>query len=151
MSNDLACLLGVSRDEGLDEQGNVVDALAQRGESDREDVEAVEQVPTERAFRHGRGQVPVGSRDDSHVHRHGLVPAHSLELSLLKNPQQRDLGCGRKLADLIQENRAAVGRFKAPHTPLERAREGALFVPEQLGRNQRGRNRGAVHANEGAG
>src|SRR2546428_10907574 len=39
-------------------QGNVVDALAQRGESDREDVEAGEQVPTERAFRHGRGPVP---------------------------------------------------------------------------------------------
>jgi len=37
---------------------------------------------------------------------------------LLQNTQQSDLGLGRKLSDLIQENRASSSQFKAAQSLL---------------------------------
>ncbi len=56
---------------------------------------------------------------------------------------------GRKFADFVEENRSAIRQLEAPKVPLRCSRERALFVAEQFGRNQRGRKRGTVHADEG--
>src|SRR5258707_15262384 len=41
-----------------------------------------------------------------------------------------------------------MSRFKTAEAPLRRAREGALFVPEEFGSNEGGWDRGAVHSHE---
>ena len=47
----------------------------------------------------------------------GRLAADALELPLLEHPQQRELHLRRQLADLVEEDRPAVGQLE----PAERA------------------------------
>jgi hypothetical protein len=62
----------------------------------------------------------------------GLDAAHALELALLQHAQQLHLHLERDLADLVEEQRAAVGQLEAPGLGLHGAGEGAALVAEQL-------------------
>src|SRR5262249_43057258 len=73
-----------------------------------------------------------------------MIASHALEFALLEHAQQHALRFHRELADFIQEESAAVRGFKPSETPLQRAGESSLFVPEKLGGNQRLRNGRAV-------
>src|SRR5215470_17233116 len=77
-----------------------------------------------------------------------MITPDSLKLSFLNHPQQRDLRLHREFADFIQKQRTAISRFKPSHPPLHCAGEGALFVSEKLGGDQRLWNRRAIHTNE---
>jgi hypothetical protein len=66
------------------------------------------------------GEVAVGGRDDAHVDLHGLVAADALELALLQHAQQLHLDGRGDLADLVEEERAAVGLLEAPLAPRPR-------------------------------
>jgi len=79
-----------------------------------------------------------------------LLPTRSNSRSC-SNSQQRDLRFHWDFADFVQEDRPAVGGFKSSKTSLECAGEGAFFVPEKLGSDQRLWNRGAVDSDEGPG
>ena len=79
----------------------------------------------------------------------GWVAAHPEERPALQHPQQLHLGGQRDLADLVQEDGAAVGQLEPAQPPLGRAGEGALLVAEQLRLEQGLRQRGAVHRDEG--
>jgi hypothetical protein len=76
--------------------------------------------------------------------------ADALELLFLEHAQQLGLQVGADLADLVEQQRAAVGELEAAFALLVRAGEGAAFVAEQLALEQRFRQRGAVHADERA-
>ena len=78
-----------------------------------------------------------------------LVPSGSIVPSC-KHAQQLGLRQRRNLADLVEEQRAAVRRLEAALAPLDGAGEGAGLVPEQLGLEQRLGERGAVDGHEGA-
>ena len=79
-----------------------------------------------------------------------MAVAQALDLAVLEHAQQRDLGFCGQIADFVEEDRAAVGRFESSETSLQRARERALLVAEELRRDERGRDGRAVHANERA-
>ena len=67
-ADDVLALLGaVFADKMLDEQGDVLLALAQGRQADLDHVEPVEQVVAEGARPHQRLQVAVGGGDDAHV------------------------------------------------------------------------------------
>ena len=66
----------------------------------------------------------------------------------MKHSQQGDLRFLGQLSDFIQKDGTAVGRLEPTEASLERSGERALFMPEQLRRNQRLRDRGAIDANE---
>src|SRR5690606_14975540 len=74
-----------------------------------------------------------------------------LELVLLEEAQQLDLDRRRDLADLVEEQRAAIGELEPPVLARHRAGEAALLVAEQLALEQRLGERGAVQLDERTG
>src|SRR5438093_5833554 len=150
ISDALARLFGITLDEVFDEQRNVVDAFAQRRNSERKDVEAVEEVGAKAARFDGKFEIAICGRNHPHVDGNRLAASDPFKLAFLKHPQQRDLSFDRELADFVQENRTAIGGFKAAQTTRQRSSERPFLVPEQFRRNQRRWNCGAVHANKGS-
>ena len=112
-------------------------------------MQSIPEVLAEGAGRHRRRQVAVRRGQHAHIHRNRLAAADAFKFPLLQHAQERDLRLGREVADLVQEDRAAMGRFKTPQPPLQRPGEGAFLVPEQFGGDQRGRNGRAVHPDKG--
>ena len=96
--------------------------LAQRGQAHGHDVEAVEQVLAEGAAGDELLQVAVGRGDQAHVDADGLDAADPLELALLQRAQQLDLHLDGDLADLVEEERAAVGELEAARACWPRRR-----------------------------
>src|SRR5690606_27742515 len=98
------------------------------------------------------GQVAVGRADQTKVDGRRAT-THRLDLALLQRTQQLDLDLQRNLADLVEEQRAAIGLLEATSPRSHRAGERALLVAEQLGLQDRlgqrravGRDKGLVHA-----
>src|SRR5262249_23615773 len=85
----------------------------------------------------GRLQVAICGRDHADIGANGLGSTDALELALLQHAQQSNLRLRRQLANLIQEERAAFRKLETTEAPLQRSREGALLVTEQLRADQR--------------
>ena len=115
---------------------------------DREHVQPVEQVLAKRAGRHQLLERPMRGRDQAHVDADAVRAAEPLDFPFLQRPQELDLGRHVHVADLVQEQRAALGQLEA--TLLERvgARERPLLVAEQLGFDQAAGQRRAAHLDE---
>ena len=81
--------------------------------------------------------------------RAGPGAADPEERAGLQRAQQLHLAVGLHLADLVEEERAAVGQLDEPGLGGDRAGEGALLVTEQLGLEHLARQRAAVDRHEG--
>ena len=97
-------------DEVLDQQRDVVGAARAAAARDRDDVQPVEQIVPEPAFVDQLPQVAVGRRDHAHVDLLGPFGAERLDLALLQHAQQLGLQRRAHRADLVEEERAAVGQ-----------------------------------------
>ena len=93
--------------------------------------------------RDGCLEVVIGGGNDAHVRLAGPGLAHALVFPLLEQAEQLGLDLERQIADLIEEERAAVrGGDFAPGV-LERAGEGALDMAEEFALEQvRGKGSG---------
>ena len=120
----------------------------QRRQRDRDDVDPVVEVLAELALRDELRQVAVGGGDDAHVDGRLVVAADPADDLLLDRPQELDLHGRRRLADLVEEERAAVGLLEEAALLAHRAGEGAALVAEELGLEQRLRQRAAVDRDE---
>jgi hypothetical protein len=89
--------------------GNVVEALAQRRQADRHDVEAVEQILAEEALLDLAAKVAMGRRHDSHIGLDRRATADRHVFAFLQHAQKARLRLGRHVADLVEEQRAAGG------------------------------------------
>ena len=95
--------------EALREVWNVVDAIAQRGDVQVNDVEPVEQVLAKRpgATASSRSTlVAATTRTSARTVRWSPTGAYSWSL---EHAQQLHLQGGRELADLVEKQRAAFG------------------------------------------
>jgi hypothetical protein len=54
----------------------------------------------------------MGRGDDAHVGVKLALAPHSFKRAVLKHAEQTDLGGGRELADLIEEEGASIGTFE---------------------------------------
>src|SRR5882762_8828898 len=144
----LASLLSKALDQILGQQRDVVGSVAERGDFDGNDIQPIVKVLAELALRDGAFQVAIARGQDADVHGDWLVASDPLELSFLQHPEQGGLGFGRQLADLVEEDRSALSRFETPDPALHGTGEGSLLVAEQLGCDERGRDGGAIHADE---
>jgi hypothetical protein len=79
-----------------------------------------------------------------------VLAADALERLLLERAQHLRLRLEAHVADLVQEERAAVGQLELAVATRQRSGEGALLVAEQLGLDQLFRDRGAVDLDERA-
>ena len=106
--------------------------LAQRRQPQAHDVEAVQQVLAEEALAHALLEILVRRRDDAHVRRERRVAADAVVLAVGEHAQQAHLQVRRHVADLVEEQRAALGLLEAAAAHRLRAGEGAALVAEEL-------------------
>ena len=117
----------------LGEDEDVAFALAQRGDFDDVEGEAVQEVGAEFVLGGEGGEVGVGGGDDSDVGGDGFVAADALEGAVFDDAEEFFLdGCGG-VADFVEEEGAAVGGFEAGEAAAGGAGEGAGFVAEEFG------------------
>ena len=123
-------------------------ARAQRRQGDDLEAQPVEQVGAEAPGVGGGGQVLIGRRDDADIHPHRARGADARHFAIFDDAQQPFLRRHRQRAQFVQEQRAAVGFFEPPGARAIGAGEGALFMAEQFGLDQRFGQGGAVHGDE---
>ena len=132
----------------VNECRNVFPAFLQRRHVDREHVEAVEQVFAERTGFHLARQVTVGRGDDAHVHLGRAARTHSVHFAFLQGTEQFHLCVQRQLADLIEEQRAAIGLDKLAGGFGNSAGKRALLMAKQDRLHEVFRNGAAVDRHE---
>ncbi len=142
-------LLGRLGEEVGHQDGYVLAALPQRRQVDTDDVEAVEQVLAEAPLADQFLQVLVGGGDDAHIDLGGGDPADPVEGPVGQDPQQPGLKLGGHVADLVEEQGAAVGLLEASLASRLGPGEGPALVAEQLGLQQVAGDGGHIQRNEG--
>src|SRR5204863_9303858 len=108
-------------------------ALAERGNRDREDRQPEVEVLAVLPRRDGCLQVAVRRGDDADVYLQGGGAADPLEPFLLERAQNLGLERKRQVADLVEEQRAAMRQLELARLARGGAGKGTLFVAEQLG------------------
>ena len=88
-------------------------ALAQRRQPHRHDIQAEEQILAEQALLDQQAQILVGGGDDAHVGLDRRAAADRRVFALLQHAQQPRLRLHRHVADLVEEQRAALGLLEA--------------------------------------
>ena len=99
-------------EEGADQQRNIALALAQRRQFDLHHVQPEEEVLAEPAGADGRFQVAIGGGDDAHVECARVRWRPPAEFALLQHAQQLGLQIHGQVANFVEEDGAAVGRFE---------------------------------------
>ena len=125
-------------------------AVAQRRHEDRDDVQAEVEVLAEPARPDLARQVLVGRREHAHVHPDARRAADRLDDLLLQHAQHLGLRLQAHVADLVEEERAAVGELELAAPVGDRAGERAAHVAEQLALDQLLGDRRAVDLDERA-
>src|SRR5581483_516255 len=134
--------------EKVSQSIEVLLARAQRRKRDGKDVEPEKEIFTKPSALHLLGEVAVGRTDDPHICLQRDRATDPLESLLLEDAQNFRLHVERELADLVEEDRAAVGDLELAALPRRRSREGTLLVPEQLVFDERVGDRRAVDRDE---
>ena len=143
-----AVLFGIELEEVRGQQRNVLAARAQRRQFKADDVQPVEEVFAEAAFAHSLLQVDVGRGDDADVDLDLLHAAEMHEAAVLQDAQDLRLHVHAHGADLVEEERAAVGDFEEAFLCRDRGGEGAFDVAEERGFQQIRRHCAGVDRNE---
>src|SRR5262245_59685425 len=93
-------------------------------------------------------RIGIGRGDDAHAHRLLDARTGTPELLLLQYAQELHLRGRRHLAELVEEQSAAIRELEAALAAIGRAGERAFFVAEDLALQQRFGNRRAVDRDE---
>ncbi len=134
----------VAAKEEAREVGQILDAIAQRRHLDRHDIEPVEEVLAELPFLDRLVEIDVGRGDETQVGLDRLHAADALDLAFLDRAQQLGLQLVAKIADLVEEQRAAGGELELADLLPDRAGERPFLVSEERALDQLLRNRGEV-------
>ena len=105
---------------------------------DQDHAEPVVEVLPELAFFDLLLQVLIGGCNHPDIHIDVFVASHPGNLILLQGPQHLGLGREAHVANLIQEDGAAVGLFEFPLSLFDGRGKGSLFMSEKLTFNQFG-------------
>ena len=81
------------------------------GSRERDDIQSVKEVLAERAGPRRGFEIAVRRGNQSEIHAHRPCSADAFELAFLQRAEQLGLEGERQLADLIEEERAAIGEL----------------------------------------
>src|SRR5262249_53317937 len=95
-------------------------------------VEAVVEITAEGRFGDHGLEIAVGRGDDLRVHADLFGSAHAQEALVVEEAQELGLAGERHLADLVEEEGAAVRHLRKPPARADGAREGAALVAAEL-------------------
>src|SRR5579872_7144760 len=149
--NDIDDLVKAIREfahEVVDEEGNVVAALAQRRQRNGKDIETIKKVGSKAPVGYHLLQVLVGSRHDADIDSNSAGTSESFKFLLLKDTQKFGLEFDGEIADLVEEERPAVGELEPANPGGDGSGEGAAFNTEQLAFEEPGWNGSAIHLDE---
>ena len=132
----------------LGEQRDVVGALAQCRQADRNHVDPIVEILPELPVGDHLAEIAVGGRDDADVGLDLVGAPHPPELPFLQDPQDLHLQHRAHLADFVEEDRALVGDLDQALPVRVGAGERSAHVAEQLRIEQRLRQRPAVDRHE---
>ena len=129
----------------IQQDGDVLAALAQRRHLDVDDVEPVVEVLAEGLLGDVLDEATMGRGDHPDVDRRLLaIGSDSLNFAGLQKPQQQRLHPQAHLADFVHEDGAAVGGLEPAALVAVGVREAALHVAEQFRLEERVGDAGAV-------
>ena len=115
-----ALLISKAGHEQLRQRHNVLRAVAQRRQIQRQDVEAIVEIFAEKPFLHQLDQVFLRRADHPHIDVHFMILANAAEGAVVEKAQQLGLHARRHLANFIQQHRAAVGLLEEALLALQR-------------------------------
>src|SRR5262245_48925116 len=98
---------------------------------DRYHIQAVIKILSECAFLYHQPEIGACRRDDTHIDPDRNIAADTVEFPFLNNSQQFDLQRFRHVADLIEEDRTAVGLLKFADPGLNRTRKGSFDMAKE--------------------
>src|SRR5690348_3647098 len=140
--------------EGLQEvpgqKGYVFRPLAQSGKPNGYDTQAVVKIFAKPAFGYFLFEFLVRGGNDSNVDIGFLGASDGPYLALLKDAVEFDLHGEAHVADLIHEERAAMGCLEESLAIVIRASEGALHVAKKLRFQESLRKSAAIDGDEGS-
>src|SRR5881409_3350867 len=115
-----------------------------------EDVQAVVEVFAEALLLDQPSEVAVRRGDQADVDLDRPGAADTLELLLLEDPEELRLELERDLADLVEEERAAMGHLEASDLLGDGPGERAALVAKELALQETRRDGGAIDLDEGS-
>ena len=118
------------------QQQHILRPLAEGGQCEGHDIQAIEQVFAETAGPHFGLEVAVGRGDQSNIRLSLSCFAKSFVRAVIEEPQKTRLRIRREVADFIEEQRSALAFLDLPGHVRHRAGERALAVPEERTRHQ---------------
>ena len=119
-------------DEEVRQGENILFSFAEGRHAQRDDIEPVVEVLAEEVFGDGLFEILVSGRDDADVDFDGVSASEPLEFLVLEYLQQLGLQLQLHVADLVEQDGAAIGEFEHAGFLLEGTRKGAPFIAEQL-------------------
>ena len=128
---------------------DIITSIPQGRDWNGDNTDSVKEVFSEFPLQHQFFQIFIGSGDHPDVDVNGGVVADPLQFLFLENTQQLCLGCKRHVADLIKEDAAGVGGFKAADPAPLGAGKCPFDVPKQFTFQQALIEGCAVHLDEG--
>src|SRR5262245_64041599 len=108
----------------------------------------MEEIVTKRRATDGGAQIDVGGGDEAEVRAHEPRAAEPPELALLQDAQQLRLRIERQVADLVEEERRAVGQLEHADPLRIRTGERSALVAEELALERSRCNRVAVERDQ---
>jgi hypothetical protein len=123
---------GILAQEVLGESRDVLAALPERRQVDRDDVQAVVEVAPEAPAVHRLLEVAVRGGEEARVGLESDLASHALEGPFLEDAEEEKLCRWRDLPDLVEEQGTAAGQLETPLLQAGGTGEGAPFVPEEL-------------------
>src|SRR5580704_108749 len=136
-------------DEMVGQPRDVLATLAERRDVNRQHVQSIEEIGAQATIRDVALEVAIRGRDEANVDANRARCADAFDLLFLQRAQELHLTLERQLADLIEEQRRAVGRLEPSHASLHGARERAALVAEELALDQPRSNRATVERHHG--
>jgi hypothetical protein len=138
----------VGAGEAARQRPNILRAIDQGRQLDRDGGQAPEEIATQRPALETRPHVLLYSRHDSHIHRDWLILIQRPYLPGLHGAQELRLTLDRQAEELIEKERAPVGDAEVAGSGLHRAGERASAMSEEEAVGHLAGQRRAIHGNQ---